>query len=144
MAFHVNRPGNAMVQKPKLSIIGKIVIAVTVIVVLISALIVYSTILANQQKNLLKEDVLYAIERSKVVCANALSVVGASEDVIHLLKKYSDSIDTKEQIVDKSTAAQEMITYTLSQVSGTQAQIDELNGSRNRILVALKKYNNQS
>jgi hypothetical protein len=141
MPVEVNRPGDSLGEKPRLSGFGRRVVAVVLLLAIVATAVVYSRIQANRRKAELADQVLSAVERSKVVSANALSAAGADDAAQAALKGYVKRIDDARQVKDKAAAAQEMITFSLGQVHGIAAQVDELNGARNRLLLALQQYN---
>jgi len=138
--LEINRPGDRAPDKPRLSTLGRRVAAVLVLVLVVVAVGAAYTVQANRRRAELRADVLAAVERSKVVCADALSSVSAGDSALATLQGYSRRIDDSADLGDKVDASYEMITYALGHVAGSQAQIDELNGARNRILYAVKQY----
>lgn len=143
MPLEINKPGDALGERPRLSRFGRGVVAAGLIVVVLAGMLVFSLVQGNQRKAALAAAVLDAVERSRLVCTNALGAVGADSEAIAALEGFYRRIEDENQVSGKATAAQEMITYVLSQVHGNQAQVDELNGARNRILVALQQYESQ-
>jgi hypothetical protein len=142
MSFEIKKPGAALDEKPRLSRFGRRAVAAGVIVLIVASILAYSALQANQRRKALEADVLDAIERGQLVCSNALSAVGADSAAVAALQGFVQRIGEARQVPAKAAAAQEMITYALSQVGGNQAQVDELNGARNRILLALERYEN--
>lgn len=142
MPLEIRRPGDALGEKPRLSRFGKGVVAAVLIIALAASGLVYSVVQAAHRRSELAVAVLQAVDRGRLVCTNALSAVGADNQASAALEGYFQEIETKTDVRDKAAAAQEMITYVLSQVGGDQAQVDELVGARNRILLALQQYEN--
>ena len=145
MPLDINRPSDTVGQKPRLSKLGKIIVAVSGAALVILAVVIISVLHANgqtaQAKKELSDQLIGTVERAETVCKNALSAVNANDQAVSSLQKYLDRIEKENDAAKKAEIAQEMINDTLSKVSGNQQQIDELNGARNRILLAVKNYN---
>ncbi|MDP2871388.1 MAG: hypothetical protein Q8P31_02485, partial [Bacillota bacterium] len=118
MPLEINRPGDSAGEKPRLSSFGKRVVALALVLALVATMLIYSRIQAGNRKAELAEQVLAAVDRSKIVCTNALSAVGAGDEARAALQAFLGQIEGGKQVADKAAAAQEMITYCLSQVQG--------------------------
>lgn len=140
MALEIDRPGDSAGEKPRLSAFGRLVLAAALVLALVVVAVVYSRVQAGKLRAERAEQVLAAVERSRTVCANALSAVGAGDEARAALQAFFGRIDGAKLMADKAAAAQDMITYCLSQVRGNQSQVDELHGARNRIILALQQY----
>ena len=111
-----------------------------VIIVLVVASLIYSAVQSNRDRQQLARDLEEEVDRAKIVCSNAAAVVAAGATATDRLASFAREIDGQREAAGKAAIAQEMITYTLGLTAGDQAQLDELNGARNRILLALQKY----
>jgi hypothetical protein len=140
MAFEVRRPSDALGEKPKLSKFGRTAVTIAVVVALIVVGSVYAAVQANRARDQLAQAVEDAIDRAEIACRNAASAVGASTVATDRIAEYGRQIDGARIVADKAALAQEMITYTLGLAGSNQSQVDELNGARNRIVLALEKY----
>ncbi len=143
MSFEIKRPGDTTGDGARLSALGKRVVIALVILAVVVSILVFSRVQANRRLKELADDVLAAIDRAELVCTNALSAVGAGDQAVATLRDLAGRIAGAKQLEDKVALAQEMITYALAQAGGSQAQVDELNGARNRILLAMQEYAKQ-
>lgn len=140
MAFEVRRPSDALGEKPKLSKFGRTVVTVAIVVALVIVGSVYAAVQANRARDQLAQALEDAIDRAEIACRNAVSAVGAGTAAADRVAEFGRQIDGKRLVTDKASVAQDMITYTLGLAASSQAQVDELNGARNRIVLALQKY----
>lgn len=140
MPYEVRRPSDRLGERPKLSRFGRTVFAVAAIVVLVVVGWAYAAVQASRAREELARDVVAAVERAKVVCNNAASAVGAGSTATDRIASFAREIDAKRSVEDKAVTAQEMINYTLGLVGTNQAQLDELHGATNRLLLALQQY----
>ncbi len=140
MSFVIKRPGDKSEHKPRLSSFGRRVVVGLLVVAAIVAAIVLANAQAARKRNELKQAVLDAVERSEVVCGNALSAVGAGTEAQSALQGFRDRIARAGDVDEKASVAQEMIDFALGHAGGNQAQVDELNGARNRIMLAMQQY----
>lgn len=140
MSFQINKPGDTGGYKARLSSFGRRVVAGLIILTVVVSFIAYSRVLTNRKTAELRDAVVAAIDRAAVVCTNALSAVGAGDQAAATLRGHIEHIDSAKAIEDKVSRSYEMISFALSLVGSNQAQVDELNGARNRILLAMQEY----
>lgn len=140
MAFEIRRPSEKLEEKPRLSRFGRTVVSVAIVAALVVVLAVSAAVQANRARAELAKNVQDAVDRAKVVCANAVTAVGGGSNAADQVATYSRQIDGKRTVDEKAAIAQEMITYTLGIAGSSQSQVDELNGARNRIILALQQY----
>ena len=134
MAIEVKKPGSSL-NNIRLSRTGKIIIAIIAVILIVIGIVVISTVQSKSHQEKLAQPILDAVEHSVLVCKGI-----SSEDV---LSSYINRIESEKAATDKADVAQEMIQFVTKQAEGNQAQLDELNGARNRITIALKKYNQE-
>jgi hypothetical protein len=140
MPYEVRRPSDKLDEKPRLSKLGRTVVAVAAVLALVIVGAVYASVQASRARDELAQAVLAAIDRAEIVCANAASAVGAGAAVTGQLETYGREIDQKRLVEDKAAVAQQMLTYTIGVVGTNQAQLDELHGAVNRIVLAMREY----
>lgn len=141
MPYEIRRPGDQPRVKPRLSALGRRMVAVALLLALVIAGVAYARMQAANRRQELAQQVVAAVERSAVVCANALAAVRAREAVLAELQTYLRRIGDAGDVVTKAEVAQEMITWCLGHAGSLPAQVDELHGARNRILLAVEQYN---
>lgn len=134
MAVEVKKPGSSL-NSIKLSRTGKIIIAIAAVILIVVGIVIISTVQSKSREEEIAQPILDAVEHSVLVCKGI-----SSEDA---LSSYINRIESEKTATGKANAAQEMIQLVTKQSEGNQAQLDELNGARNRITIALKKYHQQ-
>jgi flagellar basal body-associated protein FliL len=139
MALEINKPGGA--KKPKLSKTGKIIIAVAVVCILAICAVTASVVSAGNKKADTERALLETIERGVTVCESALSALDADEGTLSEFDTLTANIGAEKKADKKADAAYDMIDFVLRRAAGNASFTDELNGARNRIFYALKKYN---
>lgn len=141
MPYEIRRPGDQPRVKPRLSALGRRVVAVALLLALVIAGVAYARTQAANRREELAQQVVAAVERSAVVCANALAAVKAPVGTVAELQSFLSRLEDSSDVIAKAEVAQEMITWCLPYAEGSPAQVDELHGARNRILLAVERYN---
>lgn len=121
-----------------MSTVGKISVGLAILIVITSVIFMLS---ASRNKNALLERAKIidaSVEYASAVCKNVGSSYG--EDFLDELSRMSERISAEKDPLIRADMAINMVGLTLNEGELRQDQIDELNGARNRILLAIKEY----
>ncbi len=124
--------------KRKLTPFGYIIIILGIAIAVIAVTFVADMIKGSKERIALENTVLDEIARFIKVSENIGSGLGNSE-VQDRIAVYKEKINTAKEIPEKIELCHELTNYLVKYTVDNPSFTDELNGARNRILVARKK-----
>lgn len=138
MSIEFQHPSGPEKQKAKLSKTGLASIGLLVLLVAV----VIGMVVSNQAKNkAMAEKALVidnAVSHAVTVCKNVVAASSSSE-VGDEANRHIQRIEAEKDPLTKANLANDFIGYCMS-LTKEQHFIDELNGARNRVSVAVREY----
>lgn len=142
MSIDIKKPSDSASDKPKLSKIGLISVAL----LLVLALAVGGMMSSNSKKRqALAENAKIidsAIDHAVAVCRGVISVFGDEGDTDEL-EGIIRRVEKEKNPLARADMATDIISLGLRLSQNDQGRTDELNGARNRILIAVREYKNR-
>jgi hypothetical protein len=142
MSIDIKKPSDAAAERPKLSKIGIISVALLLVLALVVAGMMVSS---SRRRQALAENakiVDAAVDHAVAVCRNVVTVHGDAGDQAELNGMIKRIEDEKNPLT-RADIATDMIGLCLRLAQDSQSQLDELTGARNRLLIAIREYNNR-
>lgn len=136
MALKVNKPAIPDKKPLKLTSMGKAAVSLFIILLVVGGAVFFMQSRAATRRAEAEAPLLLAVDRAVAICQSSMDILNVEESIRNRVGETHTQIENAGSALRKGELALEMIGVLLPLAVENASVTDELNGARNRILVA--------